>query len=589
MKKLPIILFFIFILLISISSVEARDYSLPDSEVTFQIESDGKILVNEKIRYNLNGCFNELFLSKPEDLVINNASGFCDNAQCSFRTEEPYMSISGGRELILSLETNNCYSNPIANFNYEIHPITLCEDTARFYYQCWGMEWERSTDLTVTIIFPKAIENKEYYVHPWDLDYSVSLENGTTIVFKSNQDPGVPFEIDMLLPKSIFQESSYFKTSDCSRDSIISFEEGSRSDAEFYGLISPIMSIFIAIFPILLFAICYLLFGKERKVSYAGIYEREPPSDHTPAEVSAMLNQFRVPPSAFIATILDFVNKGFFEMREATVEKLGLFSTGTVKTLIFTKKKDPKKLKPHELRIYDFICQNLTYGSVSLEALKKWVRSSEFSRLFLNWKKDVLSDIDKGKYLKMKGVTIFSIASVAYLILCLALFSVQFPKTMFQNLMLISVEPMLTWALIIGAILSIALIIIANVWKTILSRWTEEGHLLELKWKNFKKFISDFTLLKEHPPESIALWDFYMVYAVALGVADNTIKAMKDIVPDEEIRNIRTGTLVYSAAGFSSINSFTSSVRSSSSGGGGSGGSGGGGFGGGGGGGGGAR
>jgi uncharacterized membrane protein len=208
--------------------------------------------------------------------------------------------------------------------------------------------------------------------------------------------------------------------------------------------------------------------------------------------------------------------------------------------------------------------------------------------LFSNWKKDVISDLDRKKYLKMKGVAIFSIASTIFLILYLGLFAVQFPKTTFQNLMLISVEPMLTWALIIGIIFSFILLIIANIWKTILSRWTEEGRLLELKWKNFKKFISDFTLLKEHPPESIAIWDFYMVYAVALGVADNTIKAMKDIVPDEQIKSIKTGTLVYSTAGFRSINNFTSSISRSSSGGG-SGGGGGGGFGGGGGGGGGAR
>ncbi|RKX91641.1 MAG: hypothetical protein DRP84_11300 [Spirochaetes bacterium] len=596
MKKFVIAFFliiFVFIFIptmisfLPVANFEPSDYTLPNSEVTFQIESDGRVFVTERIHYNLNRCFNELYLSKPENLAIYNASGFCENAQCSFRTEEPYVSISGGRELILSLETNNCNSNPIANFNYEIHPIILCEDTARFYYQCWGMEWDRSTDLTVTIIFPEAIDNKEYYVHPWDLDYSVVFENVTTIIFKSKQKPGIPLEVDMLLPKNIFEGSTYFTTSDKSRETIISFEEKSRSDAEFYGSIMPILSFFITSLPFLLFATCYFLFGKEREVPYTGIYEREPPSDHTPAEVSTMLNQFRIQPSAFIATILDFVYRGYFEMSETTVEKMGIFGKENVNTLVFTKKKGPEKLKPHEWKVYDYVCKNMTNGSVSLEKLKRKVRSSKFANLFLSWKRKVILDLDRKKYLETRGVIIFSISSAVYLIFCLALFSVQLPKTTFQNLMLISVEPALTQALIVGTIISIVLIIIANVWKTILSRWTEEGRLLELKWKNFKKFISDFTLLKEHPPESIALWDFYMVYAVALGVADNTIKAMKDIVPDEEIRNIRTGTIVYSAASFSSINSFTSSVRSS--GGSGGGGGGGGGFGGGGGGGGGAR
>ena len=573
MRKLIIMSFYIFLLSINFISVEARDYSLPSSEVTFQIESDGKVLVHEKIEYTLNGCFTELYLSKSADLVIYNASGYCDNAQCSFRTEEPYLSESGGRELILSLLTNNCNSHPTAHFSYEIHPIILCEDTARFYYQCWGMEWEKPTDLTVTIFFPEAIEHKEYFIHPWDLDYSLLTENETTIIFKSTQDPGVPFEIDMLLPKDIFENSPYVTTSDCTRESVISFEEKSNSDAQCAGLILPIISIFIAIFPILLFTLCYVLFGRERKVSYTGIYEREPPSEHTPAEVSGLLNQFRIPPSAFIATILDFVYKGYFEMREETIEKPGIIKMNTVNTLVFTKKKNPEKLKRHEQQVYDYVCQNTTNGSVSLETLKQQVSLPNFAEFFFNWKKVVLSDLDKKKYLKTKGVTIFTLGSAVFLILCLGVLSLQVPKTTFQNLMVYSVEPMLNWTLIIGSILSVICLIIANIWKTILSRWTEEGRLLELKWKNFKKFISDFTILKEHPPESITLWDFYMVYAVALGVAENTIKAMRDIVPDEEIKRTRTGPLIYTTTGFLSINRFTSSVHSSSSGGGGSGGS----------------
>lgn len=588
MRKFIIMSFSIFLLLINFISVEARDYSLPSSEVTFQIQSDGNVLVHEKIEYILNGCFTELYLSKPADLVIYNASGSCENAQSSFRTEEPSVSESGGRELILSLLTNNCDSHPTAHFYYEIHPILLCQDTARFYYQCWGMEWEKPTDLTVTIIFPEAIEHKEYYIHPWDLPYSLFTENDTTIIFKSKQDPGVPFEIDLLLPKDIFENSLYVTTSDCTRESVISFEENSNSDAQVAGFMLPILSIVIAIFPILFFTVCYVVFGRERKVSYMGIYEREPPSEHTPAEVSGLLNQFRIPPSAFIATILDFVYKGYFEMTEETIEKPGIIKMNTVHTLVFTKKKNPEKLKPHEQQVYDYVCQNMTNGSVSLETLKQQVSLPTFAGFFLNWKKAVLLDLDKKKYLKTKGVTIFTIGSAVFFIVCLGLLLMQVPKTTYQNLMVYSVEPMLTWTLILGSILSVIGLIIANIWKTILSRWTEEGRLLELKWKNFKKFISDFTLLKEHPPDSLILWDFYLVYAVALGVAENTIKAMRDIVPDEEIKRTRTGPLIYTTTGFISINRFTSSVYSSSSGGGGSGGSSGG-FHGGGGGGGGAR
>ena len=61
----------------------------------------------------------------------------------------------------------------------------------------------------------------------------------------------------------------------------------------------------------------------------------------------------------------------------------------------------------------------------------------------------------------------------------------------------------------------------------IFGQWTKEGRLYMLKWKNFKKFLSDNSLMKEHPPESIVIWNQYLVYATALGVADKVYESMK--------------------------------------------------------------
>ncbi|HEC95128.1 MAG TPA: DUF2207 domain-containing protein [Thermoplasmatales archaeon] len=587
MRKTFVVLFFLLLITAFFMDAMAKDYSIPSSKITFEIKPDGRVLVHEKIEYILHGCFHELYLSKPKDLTIYNASGYCENAECSFRVEEPWVSETGGRELILSLETDNCDSQPVAHFLYEVHPITLCNGTARFYYQLWGMEWNKPTDLTTTIILPGSVQNKHYYIHPWDLKYSVVMENETSIVFKSQQDAGVPFEIDMLIPKDFFENTPYVTRGNQSLSSIISFEEKSKSYARLMSLVVPVVSVSAAVSPVLLFLFCYILYGREKSVPYTGVYEREPPSAHTPAEVGTLLNQFRVPPSGFIATILNFVYKGYLDMKETRVEKQGFLRKEEVETLVFTKKREPKELRPHEQKVYNYLLQSMKNGSVSLEELKKRVMLPEFADFFLEWKKVVLSDLKMKNYLEKKGLTVFTATSTVYLILCLMLLIMNVPTKLFLELMLYSAKTMLTPALITGFVFSIAGLIVANTWRTILCRWTKEGRILELKWKNFKKFISDFTLLKEHPPASITLWDFYMVYAVALGVAEHTIKAMKDIVPDNEIRKARTGTIVYSAVGFSSINSFTSSLHSTSSGG--AGGAGGGGFGGSGGGGGGAR
>ncbi|MDP1551697.1 MAG: DUF2207 domain-containing protein, partial [Methanobacteriaceae archaeon] len=52
---------------------------------------------------------------------------------------------------------------------------------------------------------------------------------------------------------------------------------------------------------------------------------------------------------------------------------------------------------------------------------------------------------------------------------------------------------------------------------------------------NFKRFIKDFSLIKEYPPESVAVWNQYLVYATALGVADKVRKSMEMSLPSDDL------------------------------------------------------
>ena len=194
-----------------------------------------------------------------------------------------------------------------------------------------------------------------------------------------------------------------------------------------------------------------------------------------------------------------------------------------VKTLFFTKKKEPEELKTHEQKVYSYILHSMKNGSVSLEMPKRKVSSPEFIDFSLEWKDVVLSDLKMKKYLEKRGLIVFTTASVIYLILCLVLLMMQVPTRLFLYIMLYSAKTMLTPAFIIGFVFSIPGLITANIWRTVLSRWTKEGRILKVEMEKFqKKFISDFTLLKEHPPCFDCFLGFYMVYAVALGVAKHT-------------------------------------------------------------------
>jgi len=48
--------------------------------------------------------------------------------------------------------------------------------------------------------------------------------------------------------------------------------------------------------------------------------------------------------------------------------------------------------------------------------------------------------------------------------------------------------------------------------------YTEKGALEMLKWKKFKKFIEDFSMLESAPAESIVIWEKYIAYAMAFNI-----------------------------------------------------------------------
>ncbi|HIH75431.1 MAG TPA: DUF2207 domain-containing protein, partial [Methanosarcina sp.] len=59
------------------------------------------------------------------------------------------------------------------------------------------------------------------------------------------------------------------------------------------------------------------------------------------------------------------------------------------------------------------------------------------------------------------------------------------------------------------------------------------------RWDHFKKYLTDLSALKEYPPESIKVWDSYLVYATALGVARQVFQNMPRIVSFDQLKESR--------------------------------------------------
>ena len=280
------------------------------------------------------------------------------------------------------------------------------------------------------------------------------------------------------------------------------------------SLISPIVAIII-----------YFRFGREPKVDYDGIYEREPPTDDAPAMVNALIDNTHdigTPNmKGFEATILNLIDKKVFELETRRDQNTDL-------TELFLKLNRDKTtgLAIHENTVFDIMEMfSDSHGIVNLSNLNNDLSYESNAKLFMEefkeWQQDVkheyLDSENLETYFNAKGSKFMKVFGIAGLVIGIIIFILGLLTHLHNGIFAIGG----------GIVLSVFSFIVIMLPNDIFGQWTKKGRLFYLKWKNFKKFLKDNSLINEHPPESIVIWKKYLIYGTALGVADNVYKAMK--------------------------------------------------------------
>jgi uncharacterized membrane protein len=67
-------------------------------------------------------------------------------------------------------------------------------------------------------------------------------------------------------------------------------------------------------------------------------------------------------------------------------------------------------------------------------------------------------------------------------------------------------------------------------------RRTPKGALLHARWQAFRRYLNDFSRMEESPPASLALWEQFLVYGIALGVAEQVLEAARLHAPPRSPR-----------------------------------------------------
>ena len=519
----------------NISSIYADDnsYSISRADFIIDVGENGILHIKESFLYSFDGEFNGVYREIPikngeslENIRITTDGAYSDykiSSNGEYYTIKIYLYADEAKTQKISNQ------NVKINIEYDhINAINIYNDIGELHYKIWGEEWDVDVGEVNAQINFKSADNMEYWINPFYNSANAHFQGNSLIIHSESIPSGEYLEVRSLIPLNQFNNPTFANhINENGIEKIKEIQESYKNQSEFENVIFSIIPI-ILILSLVVPVMIYLKFGREPKVSYSAIYEREPPSQDSPIFINAMFdgNVGSIDKKAFQAGVMDLINKKYLKLSDDSQKD-------DVK-LIINNKLDFSSLKDYEMSIINLLGFLSTDNVIDFKRMKNTLSNEtvakEFSEKYNLWKSDyenihvdaVIDNyfIDDGNvYLKIfSGI----LAAISFITIIASVFS-NTPSS--QTAMFIAIFFLL---------LGIILFLLPN---KIAGRWTEYGMEENEKWQNFKKYLNDFSLIKEYPPSSIVIWEQYLVYATALGVAKTVKKAMEFHLPAEYLEN----------------------------------------------------
>ena len=607
-RKLIVTLIVSLFLIATISSLgfaeggsdDDRSYDISKGDVQLFVEENGLIHVKETYEYvfqgEWNGVYRDIPLKSGESL--KNIKVKTEGAYNSFQILDEENNV---KRIKVFLYSNSEQTQKIANqkvivtYEYDfLNVINLYDDIGALDFKLLGEYWDTSMEKFTATVHFKSNEGIKYWLNP---SYYVenSNWNGNSLEIETKRIPVENyFEIHAAIPASQFNTEKPFYAVKKSGDGLAimeknqkEYEDSLNSKNTFYTIVAILM-ILSVIIPIG----AYLIYGREPKISYDAIYEKEPPTDDSPAFVNAFVGKGdvgNVGMDGFQGTIMDLINRKYILIDSTNVNPDDSKKTQSKSLKLKIDRTKISELEPFEQQLMHILLMFEQNGEVDLHYLSSSLSNESIAKQFKerydNWgssfKNRYFGDEELSKFFIGTGSMIMNIYGIIGIII--GFIGIIIPFFSFGPTP--DAPPILFYS---GILLLIMGIISLALPQTVGGRWTEYGKEYHDKWMNFKKYLTDFSLIKEHPPESVTIWNNYLVYASALGIADKVKKSMEMYVPAGELERYDSYSfyryggygVMYSSFndGLSTASKSESSSGSSGSSGGGSGGGGGGAF-----------
>ncbi len=559
-KKLILITGIVFVLFSTLAMVSADDsYSISQANIDLTVGNNGLLHVGESYVYNFDGTFNGVYRDIPlkEGESIANVKVSAEGAYPVLQqtTED------GMEHLKIYLYADPAHTQKISDCTVKVYieydmvnVVTVFNDVAALQFKLWGEEWDVGVGEVIAHVELPNGSGNEYYLNPDDLTVSSSLEGNAIDADSDSISQGNYYELLVLMPVDDFSSSPYAKHVDENgREMILKNLEDSKNSKNFWDTVSLVLEVIALVFVPFTLAGTYFKYGREPKVEYDGLYEREPPTDDSPAVVNAMIDNstFGEPNiKGFEATIMDLIDRKVFSIKKDN------------ENLFLSVNESNEQLDDGEKIVVKILSHFANNGVLNLSKLEDRMDSKSnaewFMNQFDNWKEAVeneyLNDEVKSRYFDDTGSVIASLVSLLGIGMGILFFIIFIFFDFEESGLLLG----------IGIVVAVFSYFILNRRDDIFGRWTKEGRIIYLKWMNFKKFLKDNSLINEHPPESIVVWKKYLIYATSLGVAESVEKSMNLHIPN--VNEYDDGVFMYHYYGYHTFyNSYDNAGSTNSS------------------------
>ncbi|BDZ67313.1 DUF2207 domain-containing protein [Methanobacterium ferruginis] len=528
---------------VSYADDDDKSYSIPYANIDLYVQDDGMLHVKEQLHYSFSGTYNGVYRDIPikSGEQIENIKVYTSGA---YSTVELTNS-SNMQSLKIYLYSDAAKTTPITDQDVDVYieydfvnVVKIYNDVAGLQFKLWGEDWDVDVGKLTANIHLKSEDGVKYWLNPPYFVADSSWQNSTLQVISTPISSGNWFEVRMAIPKDQFQTNPPY-AQQVDMEGLAEMERIQNdyaNEINFKGALYSVLAILMVLSTIIP-VIIYYKYGREPKISYQAEYERDLPTDDSPAVVNAICGSGfgkRVGEpdmDGFRATIMDLINRKYLLIKNIP-SRADEFDESSL-SLQINEKKDLSQLNYFEHDVMNFLLYFEEDGTIYLETIKEDLKDRSTAEAFRDsfnlWKDDLKRDFLPGDVLKTlflkKGDTYLKIYGglglcAAFIIIVLSLFD-PLPQAAYVRYA----------SIFLGAVSIISLVMPQKI----AGQWTTHGEEYDAKWQNFKKYIKDFSLIKEYPPESVKVWNKYLVYATALGIADEVRKSMEMSVPAEEL------------------------------------------------------